>query len=423
MNDFISPRERARQFHTSYHGRPAGRSLSDVPPSGPPANQPFQTPDTVSANEEQGASTNTAGPLLQPPAKPKKTLKQRLQSITKKQWIIIGIVAAVLLIGGVAAALMLPSDPPAKPTAAKKNAPAPPPPPTTVASKLMGVQVDPTVNARPITAIMIENSTDARPQSGLNNAGVVFEAIAEGGITRFLTLFQENEPDYIGPVRSVRPYYVQWLMGFDAPVAHVGGSAEALQMIKTLGVKDLDQFANSGAYWRISNRAAPHNVYTSIARLREVENKKGWTASSFTSLVRKAEKPSAAPNARAVNLNISSANFNVRFDYDAATNSYKRALAGQPHIDERSGAQLSPKVVVVPVMPQGSNGKYTTYATVGSGSVYIFQDGVVTEGTWRKESNTAQFTFTGADGAAIGLNPGQTWFTIVGSKDRVSITP
>jgi len=117
--------------------------------------------------------------------------------------------------------------------------------PTTEASKLTGVQVDPAVNQRPTTAVMIENSTAARPQSGLDQAGVVFEAIAEGGITRFEAIYQDSQPAYLGPVRSVRPYYIQWALGFDAAIAHVGGSPEALSDIKTWNAKDLDQFAQA----------------------------------------------------------------------------------------------------------------------------------------------------------------------------------
>lgn len=418
MNDFISPRERARQFHASYHGAPTRRTVATQTPQ----DNTFKSPETIAADEEQQNDTNTAAPLMQsgPPKKPKRSLKERLQSITKKQWIIIGIVVGVLIIGGISALLLWPEPKELKPSKTVETA-TPPPAPTTVASQLTGVQVDPATNQRPVTAIMVENSLDARPQAGLNQAGIVFEAIAEGGITRFLALFQDNEPDYIGPVRSVRPYYVQWALGFDAPVAHVGGSPDGLALVRA--AKDLDQFANSSAYWRVGNRTAPHNVYTSIASLREVENKKGFTSSKFTSIVRKEEKASTTPNATKIDLNISSGNYNVHYDYDAATNSYKRNEGGKAHTDEKSGAQLSPKVVVVPVMAQGSNGKYTTYGTIGSGTVYVFQDGMVTEGTWRKGSNNEQFTFTDVSGKPLGLNPGQTWITVVGGKERVTYTP
>jgi len=409
-------RERARQFHASYHGRHAQRSLQQ--PTAQHHTDGFKTPEVVASAEEQHPSTNTAGPLV----KPKKTFKSRLRSITKKQWIIIG-VAAFLVLGGLTTWLLWPSKEPVK-VQVVADPEAPPPAPTTVASNLTGLQVDPSVNGRPVTGIMIENSLDARPQSSLSQAGVVFEAIAEGGITRFLTLWQDTEPDYIGPVRSVRPYYLQWTLGFDAPIAHVGGSADALVLIKRWGVKDLDQFANSKAYWRIPSRAAPHNVYTSIANLRAVETSKGWTSSAYTGFARaEAESPIAVPTARTIDLNISSANYNVHYDYDPTTNSYKRSEGGKAHVDERTNAQLTPKVIVVPIMAQGSNGKYTTYETLGTGPVYVFQNGSVVQGNWRKENNNANFVFTYPDGSPLKLIPGQTWVTVVGAASRITYAP
>jgi hypothetical protein len=315
---------------------------------------------------------------------------------------------------------------------------------TTVASTLTGLQVDPSVNKRPVTAIMIENSPDARPQSGLDQAGVVFEAIAEGGITRFLTLYQDSQPDYIGPVRSVRPYYEQWALGFDAPIAHVGGSPESLVNINVWGIKDLDQFYNSGAYQRVSTRAAPHNVYTSIANLNEIEAKKGYTSSTFIGFARKAEQPYKAPVAsntktttpskttpdsrtvaNGVNLNISSSLYNVHYDYDASTNSYKRTMAGQPHIVVNGAGvqtQVTPKVVVALVMSYSiqSDGKHSVYGTIGTGQLFVFQDGTVTPGTWSKADNKSQFQFADNDGHPLTLNPGQTWLTAIGSAGNVT---
>jgi hypothetical protein len=212
-------------------------------------------------------------------------------------------------------------------------------------------------------------------------------------------------------------------MGFDAAVAHVGGSAQALAMIKSLGVKDLDQFANSSAYWRVSSRYAPHNMYTSIARLREVESKKGYGKSNYTGFKRKDDTANAQPSARTIDFNISGAIYNAHYDYDIATNSYKRSEGGKPHIDEKSTQQLSPKVVVGLVMAQGKNGVYTTYGTIGSGQAFIFQDGVVITGTWEKSSDASQFIFKDSAGAEIALNRGQTWVTVVGSTDRITYQP
>lgn len=352
--------------------------------------------------------------------KPKKSFKEWLKGITKKQWIIFGIVAGLLLIGvGAGLYFLLKDD--QRATIEQKAELEAEPEPTTVASNLSGLQVDKSVNDRPVTAIMIENSLDARPQAGLLGASVVFEAIAEGGITRFVALYQDTEPDYIGPVRSVRPYYIQWALGFDAAIAHAGGSAEALNLLKSTGAKDLNH--NSAYFWRVNNRTAPHNLYTSMAKMREYEAQKGYGKANFTPLARKAEQPSAVPTARTIDLNISSSNYNVHYDYDPTTNNYKRSEGGKPHTDERSGAQLSPKAVVALIMPQGKNGIYTTYGVIGSGQVVIFQDGTVQEGTWKKDSNTSNFTFTDAAGNPMQLIPGQTWFTALGGRDRVTFAP
>jgi len=301
-----------------------------------------------------------------------------------------------------------------------------PPVPTTLASPLTGVMVDANLAQRPVTAIMIENSVDARPQAGLVDAGVVFEAIAEGGITRFLALFQESQPDYIGPIRSARPYYVRWAAGFDAGYVHSGGSGEALALIQTLGVKDMDHGKYGNKYFdRVSNRYAPHNVYTSMARLDELSNANSYTTSTFTPFSRiveleeKAEVPpgtipTLAP-ANTVAFNISSPLYNTSYTYDATAKVYKRTMAGQPHFDEKSGKQISPSVVVALVMSSGihPDGVHSNYANVGSGKVLIFQNGVVQEGTWTKATDKAELSFKDATGTNIALNPGQTWITAI----------
>jgi hypothetical protein len=393
----------------------------------PHRGQPFRTPETIATEEDQHPQTNTVAPLIGGPGhKPKRSFKEKLRSLSKKQWTIIAIVAVLILGGGVGGAYALLHNSEPKKSVAVNETPKPKPESvsTTVPSKLTGLPVDPANNQRQVTAVMIENSQDARPQSGLNSAGVLFEAVAEGGITRFLTLFQDDEPEYVGPVRSVRPYYVQWMRGFDAAVAHVGGSTDALNMIRNGKGKDLDQFFNPSAYWRVSNRYAPHNMYTSIPKLNAVEASKGYNTSNYTGFVRKAkETPSANVTARTIDFNISGAIYNSHYDYDPASNSYKRSEGGKPHMDEKSGQQLAPKVVIGLVIPQGRNNIYTTYQTIGSGEAVVFQDGIATAATWHKDSESSNFTFKDANGADVPLNPGQTWLSVVGSKDRITYKP
>ena len=299
------------------------------------------------------------------------------------------------------------------------------PVPTTVGSPLTGVQVEPELAERPVTAIMIENSLDARPQSGIQQAGIVFEAIAEGGITRFITLYQEAQPQYIGPVRSLRPYYIDWATPFDAGIAHVGGSPEALKQIRSKG-KDLDQFFNAGAYWRQSTRAAPHNVYTSFKNLDKLNRSKGYKKSKFTSWPRKKESVLETPTATTINVNISSANFNSSYKYDKDTNSYYRSEGGRKHTatkspNDRNPKQLHPKVIIALVMSYGiaSDGHHSVYDTYGKGTAFIFQDGGVKKGIWRKANRSDQFTFKDIDGKTIELNAGQTWVVALASSGQV----
>jgi hypothetical protein len=394
-----------------------------------PNPEQFTPPTDIAAAEDADPNISTTSSLNQPEAK--KSFKEWLGSLSKKQWIIIGVVAVLLIGGGVGAFFVLHKSPKpvvaTKKSATTKTTPAPPAP-TTVASHMSGLQVDPSVNDRPVTGVMVENSELARPQSGIDQADVIFEAVAEGGITRFLLLFQDGQPDYLGPVRSVRPYYIAWAMGFDAAIAHAGGSPEALATMRNLNVKDLDQFYNGGYYTRISSRYAPHNLYTSMGQLRDIETNKGYGKGQYTPLLRRAETPSKTPTARSIDMVISSSTFNVHYDYDATTNSYKRSQDGAPHnITDKAGnlKQLQPKVVVALVMTQGieADDLHTSYGVLGSGAGYIFQDGNVLAVTWKKASNTDQFTFTDAAGHPAALDAGQTWFTVVNNTNKVSFKP
>lgn len=281
-------------------------------------------------------------------------------------------------------------------------------------SPLTGVEVpDEATTKQATTAIMIENSPDARPQSGLKAAGVVFEAIAEGGITRFLALYQQEKPGLIGPVRSLRPYYVDWLAPFQPSVAHVGGSKFALDEVRNGKYRDIDQFFNAGTYWRSSDRYAPHNVYTNFERLDALNKSKNYTESTVAGFERKDGAASATPNATQINVTISWPLYNSTYAYDAATNTYPRSQAGAPHTDREAG-QITPTAVVAMfvgmtrVMEDGWREQITT---IGSGRAVIFQDGTATEAVWHKESKTAQIVFTDPSGKHLQLNRGQTWIT------------
>ncbi|MEI6054176.1 MAG: DUF3048 domain-containing protein [Candidatus Saccharibacteria bacterium] len=283
-------------------------------------------------------------------------------------------------------------------------------------SKLTGSLV-PTEAAtkQAVTAIMIENSPDARPQSGLKNSGVVFEAIAEGGITRFLVLYQSEKPQLIGPVRSIRMYYVDWLAAFNASVAHIGGSAAALTEVRGGDYRDIDQFFNSQAYWRASDRYAPHNVYTSFAKLDELNLSRGYTESSFTGFSRTDSTPVVTPDASSIEVHVSSSLFDSSYVYNPTTNNYDRYQAGELHTDREEG-NITPSVVIAMYVDEETifeDGYRQSIKTIGTGNAVIFQNGTAIEGTWTKNSKTSQITFTDSTGADIPLVRGQTWITAV----------
>jgi len=417
-------------FKPSSRPKPARlRDASDLHQPGQiiaPSNRTNTEPPTIPLAQPPTEPTNPP-----PPPPPKTPPRGRFDPRRfihkphgKMQWAIV-IAITLALLGGSVAAFVLTRDKPAPPPPIQKEEPKPEPPkPTTEPSRLTGLPVKLALNKRPVTGVMIENSPDARPQAGLKEAGVVFEAVAEGGITRFLALYQESQPGNLGPVRSVRPYFLDFLRPFDAGVAHVGGSPEALAQIRTDNIKDLDQFANPGAYARSPKRFAPHNMYTNMPALDVLNKSKGFTKSKFTGFPRKPDAPAKKPSARGINIDISSFLYNIRYDYDAKSNSYKRSMAGRPHIDENTNSQISPKVVLALVMPRGihPDGTHTVYPTAGKDKLYVFQDGVLREGTWQKTGRAAQFVFKDDKGKPFKFNAGQTWLTMI-NPGTIGATP
>ena len=291
--------------------------------------------------------------------------------------------------------------------------------------------------AKPVTAIMLENSPDARPQSGLKDAEVVYEAVAEGGITRFLAVYQQKKPQLIGPVRSLRMYYLDWATPYDASIAHVGGSANALQTVRNGSYRDIDQFFNAGTYWRATDRYAPHNVYTSFEKLDQLNAAKGYTSSNPTGLERAdiqqpskekkktsadtTEQPAPTATANSINLTISGPLYNSSYTYDATTKLYARSQAGAPHLDRETG-QINAKVVValrVNMTKILEDGYRENITTSGTGEAVIFQDGTATNATWHKDGQKGQLFFTDAAGSHIKLARGTTWISAIptGSGD------
>lgn len=343
-----------------------------------------------------------------------------IKSWLKKHQLSVAIILGALIITGIfLTALSMIKPQHSKPLNANKPKPAK----VKYYSPLTGKEVaDETATKQPVTAVMIENSPESRPQSGLKQAGAVYESVAEGGITRFVALYQQEKPQLIGPVRSLRMYYLEWATPYQASIAHVGGSYNALQEVGNGSHRDADQSFNAGSFWRASDRYAPHNMYTSFEKLDALNASKGYTESTFKSFERSDGKLSEEPSATSVTVNFSSASFNTSYTYNEETNSYDRFLAGAPHNDREDG-QISPNVVVVLKVETQSRGGpdgYEDITTSGSGQAYVFQNGTVKELTWKKESMKEPLQLVDTEGKPFALNRGQTWIAAITGRGGVS---
>lgn len=303
---------------------------------------------------------------------------------------------------------------------------------------------------RPL-GVMIENHVEARPQSGIPSADIVYEAVAEGGITRFLAIFYCKDAQYVGPVRSARVYFVDLLAGYGAyPLyAHVGGAntdgpADALSKIGKLKwnlYNDLNQFAVPFPYYwrdyeRLPGRITEHTVYSTTQKLWTYAKEKRkltdvdedghkWDENFVAWKVKKAD-PSRSPSASKISFDFwdNKTEYTVVWDYVTDTNRYARSNGGQPHTDKNTGKQISaPNVVIVFVQESSANdgypGGHMLYKLIGSGMGIIFQDGKAVPMKWEKADAFSLLQFTDEGGDEIAFNPGQVFVEIVPKGNEV----
>lgn len=307
-------------------------------------------------------------------------------------------------------------------------APAPAAPPTQVP----GALARGSVTKRPYI-VMIDNHPNAYPQTGMDRAAVVFEALAEFGITRFMAVYvpgiTEDAPA-IGPVRSARLYFVQWAMGFHGIYVHAGGSPQSLALAeKTTEIVNLDALRRNGSpyFTRSKKRSAPHNLFTSSASLAEAA--KAFKASDYTDpeigFLFKSDAPAAQPAAREINYFFLYKQDPAGWLYDQASNSYLRTRRGKAAIDSGTGQQLRTKnVVIIEVQErkiQNDPKGRIEQDVVGSGVGRLFIDGNDIAITWTKETPTSPLRFYLADGSEAQLNAGQVWIAAVPLIGNVSV--
>lgn len=290
--------------------------------------------------------------------------------------------------------------------------------------KIDGAYVEPDqANWYPV-AVMIDNDPNARLQSGLAHAQVVYEAKAEAGITRFMALFATNEQlDAIGPVRSARPYFVRWAQGYGALYTHVGGSPEALEYLDAIDMPDINEFYSGKYFWRSEEKFPPHNVYTNSKNLATYLDRSHAQQPNYRSWRYKPEMPASTTDdgRSGIAVNYSVADFAVQWEYDVARNAYRRYMGGVPHNDA-DGTPIYAKNVLIMVVPaEVVDEEFRRHMqNVGSGEAWYCLDGMCNEGTWKKDSATAREIFYDGNGNEIALNGGATWVQVVQSRGEVS---
>ncbi|MFC1687533.1 DUF3048 domain-containing protein [Patescibacteria group bacterium] len=296
----------------------------------------------------------------------------------------------------------------------------------TIPERLLdGVIVEESETAHWPVAVMIENLLSVRPQAGLSDASVVYEALAEGGTTRFMVLFdpQSISTEKIGPIRSARQYYIEWQGEYDALYAHAGGSPIALTVIDEVEVKDLEALSRDGVYfWRDTGRSAPHNLYTSAEKLelalrdKELIDQKA----EYETWIYEDEKPieERGKDGTRLTFNFSyGLTYKVSWEYNQANNSYRRFNADQPHTDENTGKQLEAKNVIVqlteePVYDGTGKGRLNIYVG-GTGDAWVARNGELIKATWKKDSRTDRTRFYDANDDEITLVRGTTWVQVI----------
>ncbi len=327
-------------------------------------------------------------------------------------------------------------------TAAPVPAPSPTAPPTEP-TLLDGVLVYPDqlqeMQARLPLAVMVDNlAIGARPQVNLSKADLVFEAVAEGGITRFLAVYWRNDPGVIEPVRSARAYYLDWAAELDAIYVHWGGArsngpADVPSAISRLGLRHMDAFFLGRPFFeRDPDRTAPHNGIVHSEALWERAAASDWSGPpAIESWTFKEDVPArgGGPDAvttDSVDLGFGgpfSSDYSVRWTYNRRTNAYLRTMGGEPHKDGASGERIRAKnvaVIVTDVRSAGDGTAHLLYRTTGEGRAIVFQDGVAIEGSWKKPSAAERTRFFDAAGDEIAFNRGQTWIEVLAAGDPLT---
>ncbi len=280
-------------------------------------------------------------------------------------------------------------------------------------------------------AVMIDNQgSKCLPQGGLNKAQIIYEVLAEGGITRFMAVFWNTDPTLIGPVRSSRHYFLDYAMENDAIYVHFGWSPQAESDIVSFNVNNINGISNGwDVFWDItSDKGNWQDSYTSMEKLEAFTKKAGYSTTTPKKLVfsYNVENIDLTQGLHAGQIDIIyNSNYNCGFHYDSVKKEYKRLRMGVPQMERVSGKQLRAKNIIIQTEKNntisGDAKGRQELGNVGEGSGWFITCGNAIKITWSKASRSEATEYFDENGDSIMLNPGQTWIQIVPPEGIITI--
>ena len=275
---------------------------------------------------------------------------------------------------------------------------------------LTGVEnPDPVIAARPALIVKIDNASGARPQSGFNEADLVFEEIVNDNLTRFAMVFQSNDSDPVGPIRSGRLQDVDLFTAFNHPLfAWSGGNGTVTEAINNSELVNIGP-SRAAVYYRAKDRKIPHNLYSSTADLYSQTPLFAPPAKQQFAY-REPGAPAAGTPSAGVGVKLDS--IDAGWDWDAADGLYYRTMEGRPHVDRNSGQVSTNNVVVLAMEYVPGISDSPDAQTLGKGEAFVFTGGNYIHGSWSRNDIHDPFALVADDGKTIQLQPGRTFIEL-----------
>ena len=295
--------------------------------------------------------------------------------------------------------------------------------------------VDEDSKSRPY-AVMINNNHAAWPQCGVQDAYLVYEIIAEGGISRMMALYKDQDTAKIGSIRSARHYFIDYAQENDAIFVHCGGSPQAYARLNQ-GIDALDGIALEGSVFfrdKTLKRDYEHTGFTSMENVKEYAKKQGYTRDTNKDLllnysVDEIDVASLSGAESAIEVEIKYSDYHrTNYEYDEVNKVYKRSMSGKANVDLETGEQYTAKNIIVYsvsnyTLNDGENKGRQEISNIGSGSGYYITNGRAVPITWEKTSHSGQTVYKYASGEEITVNDGNTFIQIYPKTGKLTITP